>query len=176
MIRLVRARTGGGLGDMAVQLAESAVGDANPYGGSVEWYPFLWSRAVDWLVESGTADDLAAARRAVEIVDRAPGQHDPSLAAQLPRVRATLILAEQSGQADKAAVERDLREAIDALESYGAVPDRARAQLVLGRWLAESGRPADAAPLLAAARATFEELGMVVEQGVPDDAALPRTA
>jgi hypothetical protein len=131
---------------------------------------------VDWLVEAGTAEDLAAARRAVEIVDEAPGLREPALAAQLPRLRATLALADPATATDEAAVERDLREAIDALEAYGAVPDRARAQLVLGRWLADSGRPAEAAPLLAAARATFAELGMVVEQAESGDAALSRTA
>jgi len=39
------------------------------------------------------------------------------------------------------------------------VPDRARTQEALARWLVAQGRAEDAAPLLAEARATYEKLG-----------------
>ena len=39
------------------------------------------------------------------------------------------------------------------------VPDRARTQEALARWLIAQGRADDAAPLLAEARATYEKLG-----------------
>lgn len=171
MIRLVHARQEGTLAAMASELAERAVTEHDEYGGTVEWFPFLWSSCVDWLLESGSVDDLAAARDSLARVAAAHGRHSPAVAAELPRLRATLALADSSAAADPTAVERDLREAIPALEAYGAVPDRARAQLVLGRWLAGRGGVAEATELLVAARSTFGEVGMPVAM-VDADAAL----
>ena len=61
--------------------------------------------------------------------------------------------------ADPAQVEADLRAGIEALEEYGAVPDRALAQEDLGRWLLEQGRAEEAGPHLEAARGTYTDLG-----------------
>ena len=55
--------------------------------------------------------------------------------------------------------EADLREGIGALDAFGAVGERARAQEELGRWLVGQGRELDAEPLLVAARATYADLG-----------------
>src|SRR4051812_421682 len=52
-IRLVRARAAGGLGELARHLAQLTVSARNENGGTVEWYPFLWSTAVDWLLDAG---------------------------------------------------------------------------------------------------------------------------
>jgi hypothetical protein len=178
LIRLVQRRVAGRLAEAAVDMANAVVAGGDPYGGTVEWYPFLWSCAVTWLIESGTAEDLAAAQRAIEIVEQAPVFQEPATRAQLPRLRATLALADTATPVDPVAVERDLREAVPALEAYGAVPDRARTQLLFGRFLAERGRPQEAASLLGAARSTFEELGMPIALSDADAAlaALPRTA
>jgi hypothetical protein len=159
VVRLVLARAHGGLADLAVELGRIALTGLGVYGGTTEWYPFLWSCAVGWLIDSGTADDLAAARRALADVEAA-GRVDPALAAQLPRLRATLAIREGGPGLDGDAVERDLREAIDLLEDYGAAPDRARAQEELGRWLTAAGRGEEGAALLATALATMTELGM----------------
>jgi hypothetical protein len=56
-------------------------------------------------------------------------------------------------------VETDLRAGIAALDAFGAVGERARAQEELGRWLIGQDRGLDADPLLAAARATYAEVG-----------------
>ena len=178
LVRLVHARTTGKLAAEALDLAARTAALQYEYGGTVEWYPFLWATAVDWLLEAGTPSDLAAARRAIAVVDEAAGPLEPAAAAQLPRLRAVLALRDRSVAFDGAAVERDLREAITALEAYGAVPARARAQLELGRWLTESGRPAEAAPLLTAARDTFVELVTPAHVAEVDAVLgrLPRTA
>jgi len=55
-------------------------------------------------------------------------------------------------------VERDLLDGIAALDAFGAAPSRARGQATLGIWLTQRGRPAEASPHLAAARATYTEL------------------
>jgi hypothetical protein len=83
---------------------------------------------------------------------------EPLVAAQLPRLRGTLGAHDPAGGADPSSVEADLRAAIEALDRFGAAPDRARAQATLALWLLRSGRTADAAPLVAAARATFGQL------------------
>jgi class 3 adenylate cyclase/tetratricopeptide (TPR) repeat protein len=176
LIRLVSARTAGGLADIALELSRTALTGVSLYGGSTEWYPFLWSCAVGWLIESGTPDDLAAAHRALAVLEDAR-QLDPALAAQLPRLRATLAIREGGAEADGGGVERDLREAIGLLEAYGAVPDRARAQLELGRWLAAHGRNDEGAALLAEATETFSRLGVASATGAdPSTARLARTA
>jgi class 3 adenylate cyclase/tetratricopeptide (TPR) repeat protein len=148
LVRLVRARVLGGLREQAVRLAEGTVSARPEFGGTVEWFPFLWSTAVDWLLEAGSAEDLAAARQAVDVVAAAGERLEPAVAAELPRLRATLALREPATAVDDEAVERDLRTAITALEAYGAVPHRARAQQELGRFLADRGRGDEAAALL----------------------------
>jgi tetratricopeptide (TPR) repeat protein len=178
LITLVRGRTSGGLADAAAELGRAAIKGLNFYGGTVEWYPFLWSCAVGWLIDSGAPEDLAAARQAIDVVEQARGVREPAVQAQLPRLRASLALADPTTPVDEAAVERDLREAITALEAYGAMPDRARAQLLLGRLLADSGQPAEAMTLLAEARSAFSTLHIPGAASDADAAlaALPRTA
>jgi hypothetical protein len=158
LIRLVRGRLTGRLPDTAVRLAEQTVSERDEYGSTTEWFPFLWTTAVDWLIEAGTPEDVEAARRAVDIVASGSGRRQPALEAELLRLRATLALTDPAA-ADLEAVERDLRQAIRALDAYGAEPDRARAQALLGRLLREHGRADEARGLLAEAGETFARIG-----------------
>jgi hypothetical protein len=159
LVRLVSARTGPGLADLAVELGKAAVAGKNQAGGTSEWYPFLWSRAVDRLIESGTPEDLAAARRGIAVVDGRP-RLQPATLAQLPRLRATVAIRGDGSGADLTAVETDLTEAIALLDAYGAVPDRVRAQEELGRWLCRSGREDEGSALLTESAKFRAELGM----------------
>jgi hypothetical protein len=133
---------------------------AYEFGGTAEWYPYLWTTAIEWLLESGKPEDLAAARKAVDIVAAARGPLEPAVTAELPRLRATLALADPDAAPDLAAVERDLRQAIPALQAYGAEPDRARAQAVLGRLLIDQARGEEGRRLLAEAGETFARTGV----------------
>jgi class 3 adenylate cyclase/tetratricopeptide (TPR) repeat protein len=174
-IRLVQARADGGLAQLALEFASAAVDHTNTAGGTTEWYPFLWSCAVGWLLEGGAPEDLAAARRAIAAMEG--GQRlEPAILAQLPRLRATLAIREGGPDLDAGAVERDLREAIDLLESYGAVPDRARAQEELGRWLTTTGRAEEGAALQAEAAATMAELGVPARAASGGGTPLARSA
>jgi tetratricopeptide (TPR) repeat protein len=155
LIRLVRAREVGGLRDQALALAESTVSARAERGGTVEWFPYLWSTAVDWLLEAGAPEDVAAARKAVAVVAESPARREPAVTAEVLRLRATVALHDPAGALDDDAVERDLRAAIDALEAYGAVPHRARAQRELGRFLADRGRGDEATAALEAAEAVL---------------------
>jgi tetratricopeptide (TPR) repeat protein len=146
LIRLVRARVLGGLREHTLRLAEGAATGRPERGGTVEWFPFMWSTAVDWLLEAGTPEDIAAARTSVAVVDAAK-RREPAIAGEVLRLRATVALRDPDTAVDDAAVERDLREAIAALEAYGAVPHRARAQHELARFLADRERADEAAEL-----------------------------
>ncbi len=119
-------------------------------------FPHVWAQAVGWLID---VQDFTGARALLRpVTDVAPIRWTPLLAAQLPRLRGTIEALDPASTTDPADVERDLLAAIEALAAFGAVPDRARAQAVLGRWLELNGRSADAAGHLAAARETFTEL------------------
>jgi class 3 adenylate cyclase/tetratricopeptide (TPR) repeat protein len=119
-------------------------------------FPSIWNRAVDWTIGAG---DLTAARELLTPVTAAvPTRLNPLLAAQLPRLRATIEALDPASSAEPAAIEAELLDAIAALDRLGIAPDRARAQATLGRWLVGRGRRADADPHLAAARQTFTEL------------------
>jgi class 3 adenylate cyclase/tetratricopeptide (TPR) repeat protein len=176
VFRLVRARTSGALAELALELGTAAVASRNVYGGTTEWYPFLWSCAVDWLIEAGTPEDLAAARRAIAVADGVRGL-EPAIVAQLPRLRATLAIRAGGPELDATGIERDLREAIDLLEAYGAVPDRVRAQQELGRWLTQEGRAGEGAAMLAQAATALAELDLAAGTAAgPSGEPLARTA
>ena len=159
LIRLVRARVVGGLREQALRLAEATVSAEAGSGGTIEWFPFLWSTAVEWLIEAGTPEDIAAARTAVAVVAAAEDRREPAVASEVLRLRATVALHDPDTTVDDEAVERDLRAAITQLEAYGAVPHRARAQRELGRFLADRGRHDEAAGLLAEAEAVLGGVG-----------------
>jgi tetratricopeptide (TPR) repeat protein len=119
-------------------------------------FPTLWTHAVDWMID---LDDYATARELLRpVTDAPPTRHGPLLAAQLYRLRATIEAGDPDSSADPAAIEADLLAGIDALQAFGAVPHRGRAQATLGLWLTRHGRSAEAAPHLTAARETFTDL------------------
>jgi class 3 adenylate cyclase len=119
-------------------------------------FPTLWNAAVQWTLEAG---DFAAARELLRYVADAPATRlNPMLAAELPRLRATIEANDPTSTADPVDIERDLLEAITKLDDLGLAPDRAQAQATLGRWLVDRGRHGDAEPHLAAARQTFTDL------------------
>jgi class 3 adenylate cyclase len=153
--RAAHART---LGDRAAVVAacRSTVELAFQYSRFEDDFPHLWAAAVGWTLEAG---DVAAARELLAVVNDVPATRlNPYLAAQLPRLRATIETADPASAADPAAIETDLLEAIELLDAFGAAPDRARAQATLGVWLTQHARESDAAPHLAAARDTFTQL------------------
>ena len=88
-----------------------------------------------------------------DIVDAPDGLRSPLLAAQLPRLQG-LLTAARGGDP-----EPQLRHAINALGSFGAIPDQARTQHALASWLHENGRSDEAQPLIAGATATYQQLG-----------------
>jgi hypothetical protein len=88
LIRLARAREVGGLREQALALAESTVSARAERGGTVEWLPYLWSTAVDWLLEAGTPEDVAAAGKAVAVVAAAQERRELALTAEVRRLRA----------------------------------------------------------------------------------------
>jgi class 3 adenylate cyclase len=120
-------------------------------------YPQLWTLALDLMIE---ARDFETARELLRSVADVPhARLSPILAAQLCRLRGTIEASDPGSAADPAMVEADLVNAIELLEGFGAVPDRARAQATLGGWLTKQSRPADAEVHLAAARETLTALG-----------------
>jgi class 3 adenylate cyclase/tetratricopeptide (TPR) repeat protein len=119
-------------------------------------FPSLWIRSVTWTIE---VRDFATARELLRLVTDVPStRHGALLAAELHRLRATIEAEDADSSADPADIEADLLAGIEALDAFGAVPDRARAQATLGIWLTRRGRAADATPHLAAARQTFTDL------------------
>jgi class 3 adenylate cyclase/predicted ATPase len=117
-------------------------------------YFMMWSEAMRTAL---LAHDIAAARRLLATVERrAPGEVTPALTAHVLLHRGSLHLI---AGADPATVEMELRAAVEAFQTFDSPPYRARAEALLGSWLRRQGRTDDAAPLVAAARRTFTELG-----------------
>ncbi len=109
-----------------------------------------------WLALS--ADDEGLAREiATQLASAPKGLDSNGLQAYEHVLRG--LLGFRPGGKDLAAAEAEVRQGIAALETYGAIPDRAIAQEHLARWLIDQGRSSDAAPLIEAARATYAELG-----------------
>jgi hypothetical protein len=140
----------------ALAAAREALAACMEQMGLLDDFCHHWTLAVDWALAAG---DYPVARELIAVVDDAPPSRvEPLVAAQLTRLRGSVEAEDPAGTADPSSVETDLRAGIEALDRFGAVPDRARAQATLGLWLRRQGRAAEAAPLLSAARATFGEL------------------
>jgi hypothetical protein len=152
----VRCRAAGDAAEI-VRSCRRVVASAYRLNALDDDFPSLWNRAVDWTIDAG---DLDAARELLApVADALPTRRNPLLIAQLPRLRASIEAVDPSSATDPAGIEADLLESIAALDRLGIVPDRARAQATLGRWLIRQGRSAEAEPHLAAARRTFTDLG-----------------
>ena len=104
-----------------------------------------------------SAGDLELAERLLAPVTTAlPGQRSPAVAAQWHRLHGLLAAAHGD---DPGLAETELRAGIEALERFGAVGFHAQAQEELARWLTTEHRDEEAAPLLTAARATYDRIG-----------------
>jgi hypothetical protein len=140
----------------ALAAAREALAACMDQMGLVDDFCHHWTLAIDWAL---AAREYDVARELLAVVEQAPpGQVEPLVAAELPRLRGSVEADDPASTADPASVEADLRAGIEALDRFGAAPDRARAQATLGLWLRRQGRTAEAAALLSAARATFGEL------------------
>ena len=152
--------------DLTVASAEDRLSDATALAATTMDY--LLTRGLDddlfllWpplVLAALAAKDLDLADRLLEPVAEAPpGRIAPAVQAQWLRLRGLLAAARG---ADASSTEADLRAGIAALDSCGAIGERARAQEELGRWLVAQDRAGDAEALLAAARETYQELGAV---------------
>jgi class 3 adenylate cyclase len=142
---------------LAASAGAKSVEVALAMSGLDEDMAHVWPLAVEWALADGKFDD---ARRVLAVADSVPlGRLSPLLRAQLLRMRGTLNALDPGSTASLEAIESDLRGGIDALGVAGVVPDRARAQAMLGTWLLQRGRNDEATPLLEAARDTYVSLG-----------------
>ena len=138
----------------AASLAAATMEDLLTASGLDDDFFVLWPPL---LLAALAEADLDLAERLLEPVAVAPpGRVSPAVSAQWLRLRGLVTAARGE---DPASAEADLREGIGALDAFGAVGERARAQEELGRWLVGQGRELDAEPLLVAARATYADLG-----------------
>jgi hypothetical protein len=148
--RLIAARRAADLAAIR-EASAMCLRDAYRYGGLGDDYPIFWPVCVLASLEAGALDQ--AAEQVAFVDDAPPGQIAPLLRAQLVRMQGMLALHRGEDP------EQLLRQGIDALDAFGAVPDAARARHALGSWLVGQHRAEEAQPLLAAARAVYEELG-----------------
>ena len=143
--------------DALVKSCRRLVELVHRFNGIEDDFPNLWTIAVDGMLE---ARDYPGARDLLRLVEDQPAARlTPLLAAELARLQGTIEVLDPASAAEPGEIEQRLLDAIARLDAIGAVPDRARAQAVLGGWLARTGRSADAAQHLAAARRVFTELG-----------------
>jgi hypothetical protein len=138
----------------AADLAEESLPHLLAAMGIDDDFVTLWPPLVEAALAAG---DVAVAERLMTPVDSAPASLvSPGVRAHWLRLRGRLGALRGD---DPETVEADLRAGITELDSYGALGYRARAQEELGNWLLSQGRGTEAASLLDAARATYEEIG-----------------
>lgn len=142
---------GGDLAGAAAAAAASAqVTFADLDADVLDDFEVLWAPVVELLLRAG---DLDGAGAAVDLAAPLLGGRSRALTlAEHARLRGTLAAARGED------AEADLRAAERAHAAYGAPYLLARTRLELGRWLVGRGRRAEAEPLLAQARETFEAL------------------
>jgi class 3 adenylate cyclase/tetratricopeptide (TPR) repeat protein len=117
-------------------------------------FPLLWPPLV---LAALAAGDVALAEQLLHPVETAPdGNLSPAVLAQQRRLRGLVAAARGD---DAATVETDLREGVQLLSDFGWLTALGPAQEELGRWLAEQSRDVESAEVLAAARATYEQIG-----------------
>ena len=114
----------------------------------------LWPPLVLAALRAGNLD--LAERLLAPVTTALPGQRSPAVAAQWHRLNGLLAAAHGD---DPELAETEMRAGIEALDSLrrGRLPRTGPGGA--GRWLVTQHRDEEAAPLLAAARATYDEIG-----------------
>ncbi|NYD41992.1 hypothetical protein [Nocardioides panaciterrulae] len=134
----------------------------------LEDFEMIWAPGVELQLHAGNVD---AASRLLQLAEPVAGRRGrPLTRALLPRLRG--LVAAARGEDPEA----DLREAVAALEAYGARYLLARTRLDLGRWLVARDRTGEADPLLAEARAVFVDLRALPSVAEVDALERPRAA
>jgi hypothetical protein len=151
----------------AVRRLEAAVDAELRISGTFDDLHVYWPLAVR---AAALADDAEALGRLVSRIDVRRVPQGTSLAGHALVFRA--VLATRSHSADVAGVETDFREGIAVLDRCGVAVWRAHAQEDFGTWLLGQGRTDEAATQLAAARATYEQVGASAWQARVDRVAL----
>jgi hypothetical protein len=152
-VEMQRAAVAGDL-ELTARLAAQVLGDELPPSVTRGDVSVLWPRSMRTALAAG---DPELARRLLGLVSDVPaGDLTPALRAHVLVLRGELAVVEG---ADPAQIDEDLAAGVAAFEAYGSPPELARARATYGRWLHGQNRPAEAEPLLVAARDTFAELG-----------------
>ena len=150
---MLRARAAGDR-TRAAAFAEECLEHVLAAAGIDDDFMHLWPPMVRAALE---ADDVPLAERLLAPVEEAaPGTVPASVAALLPLLRGTTRAVRGD---EPALVETELRESVAALDAFGAVAFRARAQEQLATHLAAHGRAAEAEELFELARTTYAEIG-----------------
>ena len=117
-------------------------------------FMILWPPLVLAAVAAG---DTELAERLLDPVTTAqPGRVSPGVAAQWHRLRGLVAAARGD---DPEFTETEMRTGIAALDAFGALGYRARAQEELARWLVEQGRSDEAESFFEDARTTYTDIG-----------------
>ena len=144
----------------AVRCVDLALEDA----GMTDDYIVAGPRLVQTMLAMG---DLEVARHVLgDFESRPVGLPAAGLQAFELAIRGAIGL--RAGE-DVAAAEAALVAGIEQLASYGAVPDRALFQEMLGRWRIDEGRADEGRLTLEDARSTFADLGAVAWMARVDD-------
>ena len=143
-----------GHADRAFELLAETIRDALRVEGPVsEGLRVGWPEATDAAVLAGRLEEAAQLCRILE--ETPPGHVGTYLRAHLRRSRG--VIGAARGESD--GVEEALTDAVDGFRALGYPYWLARAQMDLAAWLIDSGRAAEAGPLLDAATEVFGSLG-----------------
>ena len=132
----------------AAEASMRSFGDGEP----LDDFEVLWGPAVELQLQAGQVE-AAGKLMALAAPYVVGGRSSALTRGVVPRLRGLLALARGEDP------EPDLREAEEALMSYGAPYLLARTRLELGRWLVERGRGEEAEAMLVQAREVFVTLG-----------------
>jgi tetratricopeptide (TPR) repeat protein len=154
----------------ALALGLSAVEMVYEHAGRWDDFPHLWEAAAETAVRAG--DDTQYARLA-ELAGDDDERVPVSLLGHRARMRALWALREGP---DAAGAEDSLRAAVEHYERWASRVCLAKTRADLGVCLSAQGRAEEARPLLAAARATYVELGATAWLAALDQELTPYRA